>query len=115
MKKIFLLAALVLALTLTPFAWAATPLATFGQQTCNGTPAQLWAGQSTNQLANQSIFIQNQSTSVSVYIAPSSTITISNAGILLAPGGGIVVENRNEGWYCVTVTDSATVGYSVIY
>jgi hypothetical protein len=115
MKRLFLLTVLALALMLAPVAWAATPTPTFGQVTCSGTPAQLWAGQSTNQTAAQSVFIQNHSTTLYVYIAPSSTITTSNAGIFLAPGVGIVVTNRNEPWWCVTTGSSVTVGYSVVY
>lgn len=115
MKRTIVLAAILLTLTLAPFAWAADTVPIFGQVSCSGTAAQLWAGQSTNQQARQSVFLQNHSASVSVYIAPSSTITTSNAGILLAPGGGIVVENRNEPWYCRTAASSATVGYTVLF
>lgn len=115
MKRIFVLTALVLSLALAPVAWAAQPTATFGQTTCSGTAAQLWAGQTVNQMANQTVFIQNQSTTLYVYIAPSSTITTSNAGIYLAPGGGITITNRNEPWWCVTASGSVTVGYSVVY
>jgi len=114
MKRILLLAAAFF-LLISTMAWAASPVPDFGQQTCSGTAAVLWAGQSTSIQARQSVFIQNFSATISVYIAPSSTISTANAGLYLAPGGGIVVEDRNEGWWCVTAGSLATVGYTVLY
>lgn len=115
MKKIQVLLVAVFFLLLSTMAGAAGPVPTFGQQTCSGTAALLWAGQSTSIQARQSVFIQNFSASIYVYIAPSSIITTANAGLYLAPGGGIVVEDRNEGWYCLTSGSLATVGFTIVY
>jgi hypothetical protein len=61
-----------------------------------------------------SVIFQNQS-SQPVYISPNPAITTSNAGILLGVQYQSVTLDRSSGnvsWYCITGSNTATVGWT---
>jgi hypothetical protein len=87
-----------------------------GQVTCAATPTLLYA---TTQSGNPSpygrlsVIFQNQSNQA-VYISPSSSITTSNAGVMLTQGQGVTFDRSNGqvSWYCITASSTATVGWT---
>jgi hypothetical protein len=94
-------------------------IAQAAQFTCNGTASQIYARASYADAQHGSVFIQNQSASVSIYLDTVNTtaipLTASNGGILLAPGQGIFLENKRDAVFCVTSGSSAIVGLTIFY
>jgi hypothetical protein len=105
MKKLVL--AIVFVLLALPV-WAGQVLT--GQVSCTTTPTLIYIA-----LPNvQTMTIQNFDTANTVYIAPTSSIKTTTAGMILAPLGGWVVQNQYVPWYCVTSSATVVVGYTIL-
>ena len=99
--------------------WADPPVPAFGQMTCAGTPTQIYAGGNGDLASSRyRLLIVPITAGVTVWIAPGSTITTSNAGIPLSTTGlnyYITDSNPNQKWYCITSGAPATVGWTVLW
>jgi hypothetical protein len=88
-----------------------------GQLACGNTPTLLYSTTSSggaSPFGRLSITFQNQSAQA-VYIAPRSDISTSNGGILLGILYQAVTFDRSSGnvsWYCITGSNTATVGWT---
>jgi hypothetical protein len=110
MKTILIGIAALLLLVTASLAFAASP--TWKRVTCTaGTATQVYAGG-----PYKSLIIKSETPSTTVYIAPGSGISASNApGYSSALGAiGVVSENSSAQWWCYSTTDT-TVSLQVIY
>ena len=109
-RNIFFLLTFLAILSLTTISYSQT----YGQATCSsGAATRL--GASWGGAHYKSFSILNQTPTTGVYIGPDASVTSSNGGILLGSttAVGVIFENGDSPWYCITASGSATVGYNI--
>jgi hypothetical protein len=117
MKKPFIILAILLCIALTAYAIVKPP---YNQVGCNGTVTVINPSASFNN-SYMHLVIMNQTPSVGgVYIGPDSSITTTNAPILLSSSttvgyiaDALPTEPMNLSWYCITSGATVTVGWLV--
>jgi ABC-type bacteriocin/lantibiotic exporter with double-glycine peptidase domain len=107
-NKLFLVVFVVLVITVPALA------APYGLATVSDTAVQIYAATSTARALGV-VMCNAKASTVTVYFASDSSVTSTNYGYSLEPGGCLILNGHLNSWWAVTAGTTATVSYQLLY